>query len=171
MLPALSPSLVLTAEVKYSSRKITLKTAQEGEKNMTHDSVNIFFKLLLNFFLKFCILEQIIATVLFICISSINNKRSLLRFQSTTAPTNRGWSACGPRGNSGSPKVSTVSNSRKSLKHFRVSSKKQKHHYDRSLAHNETVVPKPLQGVLMWFSDRNIKKASLRTIQSDYGSF
>ena len=43
---------------------------------------------------KFCILEQIIATVLFICISSINNKRSLLRFQSTTAPTNRGWSAC-----------------------------------------------------------------------------
>ena len=47
-----------------------------------------------NFFFKFCILEQIIATVLFICISSINNKRSLLRFQSTTAPTNRGWSAC-----------------------------------------------------------------------------
>ena len=44
---------------------------------------------------KFCILEQIIATVLFICISSINNKRSLLRFQSITAPTNRGWSACG----------------------------------------------------------------------------
>ena len=61
---------------------------------MTHDSVNIFFKLLLKFFFKFCILEQIIATVLFICISSINNKRSLLRFQSTTAPTNRGWSAC-----------------------------------------------------------------------------
>ena len=47
-----------------------------------------------NFFLKFCILEQIIATVLFICISSINNKRSLLRLQWTTAPTNRGWSAC-----------------------------------------------------------------------------
>ena len=44
---------------------------------------------------KFCILEQIIATVLFIYISSINNKRSLLRFQSTTPPTNRGWSACG----------------------------------------------------------------------------
>ena len=43
---------------------------------------------------KFCILEQIIITVLFICISSINNKKSLLRFQSTTAPTNRGWSAC-----------------------------------------------------------------------------
>ena len=48
-----------------------------------------------NICFKFCILEQIIATVLFICISSINNKRSLLRFQSTTAPTNRGWSACG----------------------------------------------------------------------------
>ena len=51
---------------------------------------------------KFCILEQIIATVLLICISSINNKRSLLRFQSTTAPTNRGWSACGWRSNVGS---------------------------------------------------------------------
>ena len=48
-----------------------------------------------NICFKFCILEQIIATVLFIRISSINNKRSLLRFQSTTAPTNRGWSACG----------------------------------------------------------------------------
>ena len=43
---------------------------------------------------KFCILEQIITTVLFTCISSINNKRSLLRFQSTTAPSNRGWSTC-----------------------------------------------------------------------------
>ena len=32
--------------VKYSSLKITLKTARDGEKNMTHDSVNIFFKLL-----------------------------------------------------------------------------------------------------------------------------
>ena len=42
-----TPSLVLTAEVKYSSRKIALKTARDGEKNMTHDSVNIFFKLLL----------------------------------------------------------------------------------------------------------------------------
>ena len=38
--------------------------------------------------------DQIIATVLFICISSTNNKRSLLRFQLTTGPTNRGWSAC-----------------------------------------------------------------------------
>ena len=42
-----SPSLVLTAEVKYSSRKIALKTARDGEKNMTHGSVNIFFKRLL----------------------------------------------------------------------------------------------------------------------------
>ena len=32
--------------VKYSSLKIALKTARDGEKNMTHDSVNIFFKLL-----------------------------------------------------------------------------------------------------------------------------
>ena len=44
---AVRTSLVLTAEVKYSSRKITLKTARDGEKNMTHDLVNIFFKLLL----------------------------------------------------------------------------------------------------------------------------
>ena len=39
--------LVLTAEVKYSSRKIALNTARDGEKNMTHGSVSIFFKLLL----------------------------------------------------------------------------------------------------------------------------
>ena len=39
--------LVLTPEVKYSSVKIALKAARDGEKNMTHDSVNIFFKLLL----------------------------------------------------------------------------------------------------------------------------
>ena len=61
-----------------------------------HDTTQLAFSS--NFYwkicFKFCILEQIIATVLFICISSINNKRSLLRFQSTTAPTNRGWSAC-----------------------------------------------------------------------------
>ena len=47
LLPALSPSLVLAAEVKYSSRKIALKTAQDGEKTMTHGSVNIFLKRLL----------------------------------------------------------------------------------------------------------------------------
>ena len=41
------PSLLLTAEVKYSSRKIARKTARDGEKNMTHDSVSIFFKHLL----------------------------------------------------------------------------------------------------------------------------
>ena len=40
-------SLVPTAEVKYSSRKIALKATRDGEKNMTHGSVNIFFKLLL----------------------------------------------------------------------------------------------------------------------------
>ena len=32
---------------RYLSRKIALKTARDGEKNMAHDSVNIFFKLLL----------------------------------------------------------------------------------------------------------------------------
>ena len=37
-----SPSLVLTAEVKYSSRKIAFKTARDGEKNMTHDSAKTF---------------------------------------------------------------------------------------------------------------------------------
>ena len=31
-----TPSLVLTAEVKYSSRKIVLKTARDGEKK--HDT-------------------------------------------------------------------------------------------------------------------------------------
>ena len=41
------PSLLLTAEVKYSSRKIARTTARDGEKNMTHDSVSIFFKRLL----------------------------------------------------------------------------------------------------------------------------
>ena len=44
--------------------------------------------------------RSLIATVLFICINNcnficINNKTSLLRFQSTTAPTNRGGSAWG----------------------------------------------------------------------------
>ena len=48
----------LTAEVKYSSRNIALKAARDGEKNMTHDSVNIFFKLLLKNLLEICILEQ-----------------------------------------------------------------------------------------------------------------
>ena len=38
---------LLTAEVKYSSRKIALKTARDGEKNMTHGSVSIFLKRLL----------------------------------------------------------------------------------------------------------------------------
>ena len=38
---------LLTAEVKYSSRKIALKTARDGEKDMKNDSVNISFKLVL----------------------------------------------------------------------------------------------------------------------------
>ena len=39
---------------------------------------------------KICILEQIIATVMFICLSSIKNKGSILKFQSTTAPLTQG---------------------------------------------------------------------------------
>ena len=89
-----SPSLVLTAGVKYSSRKIALKTARDGEKTWHMTQLTFSSNFYWNICFKFCILEQIIATVLFLCISSINNKRSSLRFQSTTAPTNRGWSAC-----------------------------------------------------------------------------
>ena len=89
--------IVLTAEVKYWSCKIALKTARDGEKNMQMTQLTFSSNFYWKICFKFCILEQIIATVLFICISSINNKRSLLRFQSTTAPTNRGWSACGDR--------------------------------------------------------------------------
>ena len=85
---------VLTAEVKYSSRKIALKTARDGEKTWHMTQLTFSSNFYWNICFKFCILEQIIATVLFLCISSINNKRSSLRFQSTTAPTNRGWSAC-----------------------------------------------------------------------------
>ena len=90
-----SPSLVLTAGVKYSSRKIALQTARDGEKTWHMTQLTFSSNFYWNICFKFCILEQIIATVLFLCISSINNKRSSLRFQSTTAPTNRGWSACG----------------------------------------------------------------------------
>ena len=35
---------------------------------------------------------------------------------------------------------------------------------------NQTLVLKPLRGVSMCFPDRNIEKASLRTIKSEYGS-
>ena len=56
-----------TAEVKYSSRKIALKTARDGEKtwHMTQltFSSNFYWKICF----KFWILEQITATVLFIC--------------------------------------------------------------------------------------------------------
>ena len=73
---------------------VDLNRSAYGEKtwHMTQltFSSNCYWKICF----KFCILEQIIAIVLFICISSINNKRSLLRFQSTTASTNRGWSTC-----------------------------------------------------------------------------
>ena len=91
--------LALTAEVKYSSHKIALKTTQEV-KGETWHMIQLTFSS--NFYwnvcVKFCTLEQIIATVMFICIFSTNNKRSMLRFQSTTVPTNRGWSTCAVTG-------------------------------------------------------------------------
>ena len=95
LLPALSPSLVLTAKVKifisqYSAYNSTGRRKKTWHMTQLTFSSNFYWKICF----KFCILEQIIATVLFICISSIKNKRSLLRFQLTTAPTNRGWSAC-----------------------------------------------------------------------------
>ena len=86
----MSPSLVLTAEVKCSSRNIALKTAREGGKNRTHGSVSIFFKRLLKNCFKFCILEQIIATVLFICISSINKKDRCSDFNQQRPPLTEG---------------------------------------------------------------------------------
>ena len=52
LLPALSPSLVLTAEVKYSSHKI----ARDGEKNMTPDLVTFSANFYLNSCVKICIL-------------------------------------------------------------------------------------------------------------------
>ena len=39
---------------------------------------------------KICILDNIIAPVLFICISSVNNKRSMLRFHSIIPPITEG---------------------------------------------------------------------------------
>ena len=78
----------LTSAVR--TRKIALKTARDGEKTWHMTQLTFSSNFYWNICFKFCIL------VLFLCISSINNKRSSLRFQSTTAPTNRGWSACGP---------------------------------------------------------------------------
>ena len=83
LLPALSPWLVLTTEVKYSSRKTVLKTARDCEKkwHITQLTLSSNFYWIICF--EFCILEQIIATVLFICTSSTNNKRPWV-------PTKRG---------------------------------------------------------------------------------
>ena len=69
---AVRTSLVLTAEVKYSSRKITLKTARDGEKTWHMTQLTFSSNFCWKICSKFCSLEQIIATVLFICISSIN---------------------------------------------------------------------------------------------------
>ena len=62
-----------------------------------------------NVCVKFCTLEQIIATVVFICIFSTNDKRSMLRFQSTTAPTKRGWSTCAVIGTVSSESFTRIS--------------------------------------------------------------
>ena len=86
--------IVLYHRQNIWSRKIALKTARDGEKTWHMTQLTFSSNFYWNICFKFCILEQIIATVLFLCISSINNKRSSLKFQSTTAPTNRGWSAC-----------------------------------------------------------------------------
>ena len=102
--------LVLTAEVKYSSHKIALKTTQEV-KGETWHMIQLTFSS--NFYwnvcVKFCTLEQIIATVVFICIFSTNDKRSMLRFQSTTAPTKRGWSTCAVIGTVSSESFTRIS--------------------------------------------------------------
>ena len=58
-----------------------VKTARDGEKNMTHDSVNIFFTLLLKNLLLILHLEQIIATVFFIQSTPDNLNRKGLRYR------------------------------------------------------------------------------------------
>ena len=64
--------------------------SRDGEKTW-HMTQSIFSSNFYWYFcVKICILEQIIATVLFICLSSIKTERSILEFQSTTAPLTEG---------------------------------------------------------------------------------
>ena len=88
-----------SAEVKYSSHKMTLKTARGGKKkqnkknkklNMTQTQLTFYSNSYWTVCVKICILDNIIAAVLFICISSVNNKRSMLRFHSITPPITEG---------------------------------------------------------------------------------
>ena len=88
-----------SAEVKYSSHKMTLKTARGGKKkqkknntklNMTQTQLTFSSNSYWTICVKICILDNIIAAVLFICISFVNNKRSMLRFHSITAPITEG---------------------------------------------------------------------------------
>ena len=85
-----------SAEVKYSSHKMALKTARGGKKrkqnkkNMTQTQLTFSSNCYWTICVKICILDNIIAAVLFIRICSVNNKRSILRFHSTTAPLTEG---------------------------------------------------------------------------------
>ena len=84
-----------SAEVKYSSHKMALKTARGGKKtnkqtNMTQTQLTFSSNHYWTICVKICILDNIIATVLYICISFVNNKRSMLRFHSSTAPLSEG---------------------------------------------------------------------------------
>ena len=90
-----------SAEVKYSSHKMALKTARGGKKttttkkkkkkkNMTQTQLTFSSNCYWTICVKICILDNIIAAVLFIRICSVNNKRSMLRFHSTTAPLTEG---------------------------------------------------------------------------------
>ena len=77
--------------VGYTHHSHVMFFSREGEKTW-HMAQSTFSS---NFYrymccVKICILEQIVATVLFICLSSIKNKRSMLKFESTTAPLTEG---------------------------------------------------------------------------------
>ena len=79
---------------------MTLKTARGGKKknkqtkkqkqNMTQTQLTFSSNCYWTICVKICILDNIIAAVLFIRICSVNNKRSILRFHSTTAPLTEG---------------------------------------------------------------------------------
>ena len=47
---------------------------------MTDDEVNTSLKLRFNILAQICILEEIVAAIMFICISSIEYKKTMLRF-------------------------------------------------------------------------------------------
>ena len=79
---------------------MTLKTARGGKKknkqtkkqkqNMTQTQLTFSSNCYWTICVKICILDNIIAAVLFIWISFLKNSRSMLRFHSTTAPLTEG---------------------------------------------------------------------------------